>query len=230
MFESFVIENSSENPTLVLILYTVLFCFLLSSLLAFTYEKTSRGMSIPVNFLQNLILTSIVTATVMQAIGDSVARGLGMLGALSIIRFRTTLRDPRNLAFVFASIAVGIACGIYAFIIGIIGTIGFCISAFILRFTSYSRVNDLVGTLRYEVHYNSKKVEAENMIDEYCKYYILKKYKVSKKLETEITFVEYEFKVKLKRDEKGLELTEKLEAIHGIEGVRLNMQDASEDI
>jgi len=125
MLDFFTIENSSENPTFILILYTVLFSFLLSSLIAFTYDKTSRNITKPVHYIQALILISIVAATVMQAIGDSVARGLGMLGALAIIRFRTTLRNPRNMAFMFASIAVGIACGVYGFVIAIVGTLGF---------------------------------------------------------------------------------------------------------
>ena len=101
MVDFFSIQNSTENPTLLLIIYTVLFSFLLSSLIAFTYEKTSREISKPMYFIQALVLLSIVTATVMQAIGDSVARGLGMLGALAVIRFRTTLRNPRNIVFMF---------------------------------------------------------------------------------------------------------------------------------
>ena len=111
MVDFFSIQNSTENPTFLLILYTVLFSFLLSSLIAFTYEKTSRQVARPDNYIQALVLIAIVAATVMQAIGDSLARGLGMLGALSIIRFRTTLRNPRNIVFMFGSLAAGIACG-----------------------------------------------------------------------------------------------------------------------
>ncbi len=229
MFDSFVIENSSENPTFVLILYTVLFCFLLSGLLAITYEKTSPASKNAVNFLQSLFLISIVTATVMQSIGDSVARGLGMLGVLSIIRFRTTLRDPRNLIFIFASIAVGIACGIYAFIIGVVGTIGFCICAFILRFSRYSSTNNLMGTLRFEVHSKSMIGPAEGLIDLYCNVSILKKYKVHRMEQTQNSIIEYEYKVKLKQAKKGIEFIDRLFEIHGIEGVRLNMQEVNED-
>lgn len=229
MFDSFVIENSSENPTLVLIIYTVLFCFLLSSLLAITYEKTSQGLSSPANFLQSLVLVSIVTATVMQAIGDSVARGLGMLGALSIIRFRTTLREPRNLIFIFASIGVGIACGIYAFVIGVVGTIGFCVSAFILRFSPYSRQNNLTGNLRFEIHFSSKKQEVESLIESYCKVAILKRYKVIRPAEALNSVIEYEYKIILKDENKGIEFTDKLHDIYGLVGIKFNMQDTSEE-
>ena len=88
---------------------------------------------------------------VMQAIGDSLARGLGMLGALAIIRFRTTLKNPRNIVFMFAAIATGIACGISGFVIAFIGTISFCFVAVILRFTSFSQANNLIGKLTFQL-------------------------------------------------------------------------------
>ena len=99
MLDYLSLQGTTENPTFLTILFTVLLAFLLSSLIAFTYNKTTRKVMTPVDFLQTLILLAIVAATVMQAIGDSLARGLGMLGALAIIRFRTTLRTPRNMAF-----------------------------------------------------------------------------------------------------------------------------------
>ena len=68
MVDFFSIQNSTENPTLLLIIYTILFSFLLSSLIAFTYEKTSRDVSKPLYFIQALVLLAIVTATVIQAI------------------------------------------------------------------------------------------------------------------------------------------------------------------
>lgn len=142
MLDYLALQGSTENPTFVTILYTVLLSFLLSSLIAFTYEKTTRKVITPIDFLQSLILVAIVAATVMQAIGDSVARGLGMLGALAIIRFRTSLRTPRNMVFTFAALAAGISCGVYGYVIGIAGTIGFCAAAFILRYSPLGKAAD----------------------------------------------------------------------------------------
>ena len=103
------------------------------------------------HFLQSLALISIVAATVMQAIGDSLARGLGMLGALAIIRFRTVLDDPRNISFMFASLAAGISCGVFGFTIALTGTVIFCLGAIILRFSPYSNSNELIGNLKIRV-------------------------------------------------------------------------------
>ncbi|MCB0622842.1 MAG: DUF4956 domain-containing protein, partial [Saprospiraceae bacterium] len=101
MLEFLSSQNSSEAPSFQSILLAVLSAFFLSSLIVLTYDLTSRDQRRSADFLQSLALISIVAATVMQAIGDSLARGLGMLGALAIIRFRTRVDSPRNMTFMF---------------------------------------------------------------------------------------------------------------------------------
>ena len=120
--EFFNAVSSVDNQSIYLIAFSVLLTFLLSSLIVFTYEKVSRDVITPDHFLQALILMSIVTTTIMQSIGDSPARGFGIFGALAILRFRTQMISPRNISFIFAAMAVGIACGVYSFVNAIIGT------------------------------------------------------------------------------------------------------------
>ena len=230
MVDFFSIQNSTENPTLLLIIYTILFSFLLSSLIAFTYEKTSRDVSKPLFFIQALVLLAIVTATVMQAIGDSVARGLGMLGALAVIRFRTTIRNPRNIVFMFSSLAVGIACGVYGFVIAIVGTLGFCISAFALRFTPFSQKNNLVGTLRFEMVEDDEKLnEVRNILKKYSERFALKRYKTFNNPEKE-NVIEYEYMLKLKQEDEGLHLAKILRQTPNVNSVRLAFDDVAENI
>lgn len=93
--------------------------------MAITYQNTSNITIKSSNYIQSLILSSLVATTIMQAIGDNVAVGLGMLGALSIIQFRTNFRDPRDIIFMFAALGTGIACGVYGFYVAILGTILF---------------------------------------------------------------------------------------------------------
>ena len=125
MFDFSSLTNNLEGSSLTNVIVIALVSFVLSSLIALIYQKTSRELESPKYFIQALILISIPVATVMQAIGDSLARGLGMLGALAIIRFRTTLRNPRNMVFMFTSISVGIAAGVYGITIAVIGTTWF---------------------------------------------------------------------------------------------------------
>lgn len=224
MFDFSTIQFNSENPTFITILFTVMCSFILSTLVAFTYEKTSRDVSSPSHFIQALILISIVAAMVMQAIGDSLARGLGMLGALAIIRFRTTIKSPRNIVFMFASIATGIACGVYGVTIAIVGTLSFCLVAVILRFTPFSEENNLIGILSFEMPNDADANEAEASLKGYCLKFLLKNYTVvtSGKKDGRI---HYQYQIKLKGSENGMALVKELQAMENVKAVRLEFQD-----
>lgn len=231
MFDISALQYNSENPTIMSVLLTVLFSFLLSSLLAFTYDKTSRGVYRPLNYLQTLFLISIVAATVMQAIGDSVARGLGMLGALAVIRFRTTLRDPRNMAFMFCSLAIGISCGVGGYIIALVGTSGFCIVAFLLRMTPYSSPNNLVGNLRFElIHEGIERKEAQSIIDSFCTSRVLISQKVAAADGKKGTRSEYVYQVRLKDIDSGLAFVKALEEMEALKRVNLDIKDTPENV
>lgn len=198
MFDISSIQYNSENPTLIAITFTVLCALLLGVCIAFTYEKTTRTVTRPDHFLQAMVLITIVAATIIQAIGDSVARGLGMLGALSIIRFRTTVRDPRNIVFIFSSIAAGIACGVFGFLIAFVGTLSFCATAFLLRFSSFSQKKSLTGTLRLQVPRNYESFpELEEQLNIFCKKYAIVSYKVFPG-EKKAHLMLYEYRLKLR--------------------------------
>ena len=112
MFEIELMNFNPEAPSFLVMLITALLAFFLSSLIAVTYEFTTKSIYRKAHFLQSLALIGVVAATILQAIGESVAIGLGIIGALSIIRFRTSINDPRNITFMFASLGSGIACGV----------------------------------------------------------------------------------------------------------------------
>lgn len=156
MFDIDILQSNPNVPTFYTALLTVIFSFFLSSLIAITYEFTNKGLHRNTHFIQSIALISIVASTIMLAIGDSLAVGLGMLGALSIIRFRTSINNPRNITFIFAALAAGIASGVLGFSIALTGTLVFCTVAFLLHFSSWGRMKDLIITLRlvYDSNFN----------------------------------------------------------------------------
>ena len=109
MFELFPDQPVYEYPQFINIMYSFLWAFLLSSIIAITHRVTFTGDYYPRNFFQSLILGAVVTTLVMMAIGDSLARGLGVFGAMAIIRFRTRIDDPRDVLFLFAALSTGIS-------------------------------------------------------------------------------------------------------------------------
>lgn len=229
MFEFLPISFNGEDPTSTTLLMTVLFSFLLSGMIVFTYDKTSRNVVKPIHFMQAMILIAIVAATIMQAIGDSVARGLGMLGALSIIRFRTTIKNPRNIVFMFSALAVGIACGVYSFDIAFVGTLGFCIVAFLLRFTPFSKKENLVGTLKVILPIESADLEKlQNILKEHTTNFKLLSYKIiqGKKKRK----IEYVYEVKLPEELLGNKLMIQLDNLEEAEEIRLDFATALVDL
>lgn len=236
MIDYLSLQNSTENPTFVAILFTVLLSFLLSSLIAFTYQKTNRQVFVPFEFMQSLILLSIVAATVIQAIGDSVARGLGILGAMAIIHFRTNMRTPRNMAFTFASLAAGIACGVYAFVIGIIGTLGFCIVVFILRYSPMSKANNLVGILRFDLPKSSEELPSvEKILAFHCRKFTQMRYQINngkgEKIDPDAErVISYEYHLKLKEKGNMGALDTALTGMKTMQALRINMEDTPENV
>lgn len=86
---------------------TTLLCFVL----AHTYRTTHRGTGYSQSLPATMFLVGIATSIVMMIIGSNIARAFSLVGALSIIRFRTAVKDPRDTGFLFAAIVAGMGCG-----------------------------------------------------------------------------------------------------------------------
>lgn len=217
--------SNQDNQSYILIGFSVLLAFLLSSLIVFTYEKSSRDVVPPDHFIQSLILMAIVTATIMESIGDSMARGFGIFGALAILRFRINITNPRNVAFIFASMAVGIACGVNSFVNAIIGTTAFCLIAFFLRLTPYGHKNNLLGQLRFNLSADSNQLDkAQDIIRDLCRSHVLKRYRITS-TEQKGDVIEYGYELRLQNEMQGIELTRALQKLPDINDVRLGFND-----
>jgi uncharacterized membrane protein YhiD involved in acid resistance len=224
MLDTLTLQTTSINPTLITIIYSVLLSFALSTLIAIIYEKTFQGLSYSRNFVQALVLSSIVSATVMQAIGDSLARGLGMLGALAIIRFRTNLKDPRDIIFIFAALAAGISCGVNGYGIAIVGTVGFCIVAIILYYSPFGQTSYFDGMLRFNIENIPQGNKAlEKILSDYCKVFAL----ITLRDMAQGKRLDYAYHVKLKKGKSKTDFIEELKSIETIKGVNLMLQETT---
>jgi uncharacterized membrane protein YhiD involved in acid resistance len=85
--------------------------FVLSLLIALVYRETHSGTSYSQSYVHTLIIMSVVTSLIMIIIGSNIARAFSLVGALSIIRFRSAIKETRDVAFIFLIMAIGMACG-----------------------------------------------------------------------------------------------------------------------
>jgi hypothetical protein len=101
---------------------SMLCAYLMGHGISALYVWMRRGQDYSRSFARSLVLGGLVGAMIMLAIGNSLARGVGIFGALSLIRFRTNLRDPLDMIFIFAAFASGIAAGAGNIAAGLVGT------------------------------------------------------------------------------------------------------------
>ena len=81
-------------------------------LLSWLYRRTYRGSSYSMTFDRALVTLTIITAIVIMVIGNNLARAFGLVGAMSIVRFRTAVKDAQDLVFIFFALVVGLASGV----------------------------------------------------------------------------------------------------------------------
>lgn len=141
-------DINTDHPSLWSVAYVMLMAFSLSSLMALVYHLTTPRTARLGQFIQTMILGSMGAAIIVLAIGDSLGRGLGILGALAIIRFRTTLRQQRDIVFIFCTLGIGMACGMYGFNIAVIGAVSFSVLALLFRFTPLHGLPEMKHQLR----------------------------------------------------------------------------------
>lgn len=197
---------------------SVVFAFIVGTILAFTYISTYEGLSYSKNFIQSLVLSPIVTSIAMQAIDGSLARGIGMMGAFSILRFRSNLKDPRDMFFLFASLALGIACGVQAFAVGLTGCLCFCLVIAILSKTPFAQTTRFDGLLRFNLSVSQgTQRRVEELLKKNCHRFAL----VSVRDLNQGERVDYAYQIKLKRSVEQSELVSQLQGIQTMEGLQL---------
>ncbi len=88
------------------------------------YEWANGRPNHPASFINSLVILTMITALIIMVIGNNLARAFGLVGAMSIIRFRTAVKDVQDIVFIFFSLAIGMAAGISQPRIAFIGTVG----------------------------------------------------------------------------------------------------------
>ena len=145
-------ELSAETILLRLIVSAIIAAFLFLS-----YRLSHSGSIYSAKFNVSLVALTVITTTVMIVIGNNIALSLGMVGALSIVRFRTAIKDSRDTIYIFWAIVVGICCGSGAYLVAAAGsTVIFVVLLLFGRIRNDNRVLLILRTARA----NESKVES----------------------------------------------------------------------
>lgn len=135
IFKSSFLENITSVSVLDMVL-TIVLSFGIGLFIFLVYKKTYRGVMYSAGFGTTLIALTMITAIVILAVTSNVVLSLGMVGALSIVRFRTAIKDPLDIAFLFWSIGAGIILAAGMIPLAVLGSV--CIGVILLIFVNRS--------------------------------------------------------------------------------------------
>ncbi|HWJ79340.1 MAG TPA: DUF4956 domain-containing protein [Niallia sp.] len=189
IFKSSILEKTS-NFSIVDSIIGLLVAFIVGVFIYYVYKRTFSGVIYSNTFNISLIIISMATALIIIGISSNVLLSLGMVGALSIVRFRTPIKDPMDLVYLFWAIVSGILCGAGFILLVIIGAI--LIGLVLILFTNRIKVENPYLLV---VKYSNEKIEdaLTKTITEHTKKFSIKSKSVMPGNELELT---YEIQVK----------------------------------
>ena len=118
-----VLEQFNGSISVEMILISLLVSFVISLFIVFVYKKTFSGVVYNKTIVMTIVMIAMVTSMVIRTINSNLSLSLGMVGALSIIRFRTAIKEPMYTAFLFWAIVSGIMCGAGLYFIAVCGSL-----------------------------------------------------------------------------------------------------------
>jgi len=149
----FIEGYASINLTMRVIIGCILCTLFLAGYIFFIYKRINKNSFYNKNFNLTLVALAVITAAVILTIQSNIVVSLGMVGALSIIRFRTAIKDPLDLVFLFWSISVGIICGAGFAAIALVASLALTIV--IMLFNNIREINEsmilVINANGYEV-------------------------------------------------------------------------------
>lgn len=148
-FDYFKFDLAGALTTLAPIILALTVSFSLGLLIHYVYQRTFRGVVYNQAFSVSLAVLTILTAMITLAISSNIALSLGMVGALSVVRYRTAIKDPADIIFLFWAVATGITIGAKLHYLAVVGSLIVIFMLIVLgRKTSVSEIFILIVHFR----------------------------------------------------------------------------------
>lgn len=174
----FNVETANLTLKNILIIFgSAILCSLIISL-TYMFVRRKSGYN-PTNVITMMLLAPI-SSILMLVIGNNTARALSVGGGIALIRYRSNFRDPKDLAFIFLTMAVGVACGTGLIGIGIVSTVVVCLLAIVIYLTGLGTKNSSAMQLRITIPEDMNHCGAfDDILEKYCKGFSLESIKTT---------------------------------------------------
>lgn len=198
--------SGGEIGTVRIVIALAMTC-ILGFYIFFIYRITTRKTFYSKTFNISLVALAIITAAVILTIQSSIVVSLGMVGALSIVRFRTAVKDPMDLVFLFWSISIGIICGARLYVIAVIVSIFVTIMVFALDKMPVAKTPKILVV-------NANGMDAEDeileLVERLASYYKVKSRSLS------ADQLDMVVELRAKEEKKLIQGIHKLESVHAV--------------
>lgn len=145
-----VLENFSGTITATDMLLSLVVAFLIGIFIIYVYRKTYTGVVYSKAFSLCILMLAMVTAMIIRTISSNISLSLGMVGALSIVRFRTAVKEPVDTGFMFWGISAGIMAGAGLYIPALVASLGVGILYYVTYLMGFRTANRYLLVLKYE--------------------------------------------------------------------------------
>lgn len=205
------------------LLLSLLLAFVLGQVLAWIYYFTHSGLSYSRSFVQSLIVITIVISLVMATIANSFVTAVGLMGALSIIRFRNMIKDTRDIAFIFCSLVIGMATGSQRYTIAIVGTAFLSVVFLYLHWSNFGMHQSHNGFLRFTLtDHIGPGHPLPDILKRFCGNFTLIS---AQDNDFGDPNVEYAYQLMVKNAKKNEQMLSELQQVEGLKNVSLTMQE-----
>ena len=204
-----VLENFTGTISVTDMLISLIVAFLIGIFIIYVYRKTYTGVVYSKAFSLCILMLAMVTAMIIRTISSNISLSLGMVGALSIVRFRTAVKEPVDTGFMFWGISAGIMAGAGLYIIAIVASLILGVLYFVTYLMGFRVANRYLLVLKYDA-------DAHNEVMK--KLRALKRFKVrSKSIFNDK--VELSLEVDIKENKNGSVSTTIVDEFSGVDGV-----------
>ena len=140
------------------ILMNLLLSFIFGLVISIVYKYTHKGLSYSQSFMITNVFVSVIVCMVIMIIGNNLARAFALVGALSIIRFRTVVKDTKDTAYIFWSLASGMATGTGSYFLALAGNVILSLIAYTLFKTNYGSIVKSEFILQFRIQSGKKEI------------------------------------------------------------------------
>lgn len=214
-------ENASvsnlESFDISLVLIALALSTVSSLIISQIYKRTHRGMNYELSFMSTIVLLAPIVCLVMLFIRGDLVLSLGLIGSLSIIRFRTPIKDTRDMVFLFWTIASGLGCGTFNWAIVIVATICISVIIYVLYLLKYGRSQNSDYILVVSGHSESKPDAIEDRLNEQVEEFKVRSYEI---VDSNWEII-YELRYARSTRELNLDLIDTVKACEGVSKVSL---------